>query len=401
MANDRDQNLDKQSDRPINNDKLTSTYGEMSGHDEERDALRKARESEHSNFDNDGGEAANANLHFGDSQSGGNILGSAPDSHAGETIAAELAADESSLSRHDGGQHGGGHDSEHDASGAQQFSTQQVNVSDTELVAPGDAKRNDDTRVNEIRPDDLSTLDVQAHVSPTGTRNPTPNNPDLNVERTIVDEPRPEDSESGEEDDNTEFTTVNDAPDKDTTPSTKEGEDTDDTPVEKVVDTNEAPTDIALSNDNVAENDAGAVVAMLTASDPDAGDSATFTLSDDPSGLFEVVGNELKLKDGASLNHEAQDAHDITLQVTDSNGASYSETVTINVADVNEAPVDIRFFDDSGAGNDGALSLNQDGGNNDVAVASNIDGFPTDALTVEVTFTSSQTDVGSGVPLFS
>ncbi|NOX94017.1 MAG: cadherin repeat domain-containing protein, partial [Alphaproteobacteria bacterium] len=382
MANDRDQNLDKQSDRPINNDKLTSTYGEMSGHDEERDALRKARESEHSNFDNDGGEAANANLHFGDSQSGGNILGSAPDSHAGETIAAELAADESSLSRHDGGQHGGGHDSEHDASGAQQFSTQQVNVSDTELVAPGDAKRNDDTRVNEIRPDDLSTLDVQAHVSPTGTRNPTPNNPDLNVERTIVDEPRPEDPESGEEDDNTEFTTVNDAPDKDTTPSTKEGEDTDDTPVEKVVDTNEAPTDIALSNDNVAENDAGAVVATLTASDPDAGDSATFTLSDDASGLFEVVGNELKLKEGVSLDHEGRDSYEMmTLQVEDASGATYAETVTINVADVNEAPVDLILTPGAAPT---TLSLNQDGGNNDVAVASNIDGFPTDALTVEV-----------------
>ena len=110
-----------------------------------------------------------------------------------------------------------------------------------------------------------------------------------------------------------------------------------------VVDVNEAPTDIALSGDTVAENDAGAVVATLTSSDPDVGDTATYSLADDPSGLFEVVGDQLKLKDGVALDHEAQDAYEVTLEVTDSAGATYQKTVTINVADVNEAPTDIMF----------------------------------------------------------
>ncbi len=66
---------------------------------------------------------------------------------------------------------------------------------------------------------------------------------------------------------------------------------------------------------------------------------ATFALSDDASGLFEVVSNELKLKERASLDHESQDSYEVTLEVTDGDGASYTETVTIDVADVKEYTV--------------------------------------------------------------
>ena len=47
-------------------------------------------------------------------------------------------------------------------------------------------------------------------------------------------------------------------------------------------------TDIALSNTSVAENAAGAVIGSLTTTDPDAGDSHTYTVSD---SRFEVVGS--------------------------------------------------------------------------------------------------------------
>ncbi|NOX93531.1 MAG: DUF642 domain-containing protein, partial [Alphaproteobacteria bacterium] len=100
----------------------------------------------------------------------------------------------------------------------------------------------------------------------------------------------------------------------------------------------------------VAENNVGTVVATLTASDPDVGDNATFSLSEDASGLFEVVGNELKLKDGVSLDHETQDSYEVAVQVEDSSGATYTETVTINVVDVNEGPVVIDV--DLGATNE-------------------------------------------------
>ncbi|MEM9989161.1 MAG: cadherin domain-containing protein, partial [Pseudomonadota bacterium] len=93
----------------------------------------------------------------------------------------------------------------------------------------------------------------------------------------------------------------------------------------------------------IDENTEGAVVATLSATDQDSGDTASFTLTDDTSGLFEVVGNELKLKDGVSLDHEAQEAYDVSVQVEDSAGNTYTETVTINVADVNEGPTSLTI----------------------------------------------------------
>ncbi len=109
--------------------------------------------------------------------------------------------------------------------------------------------------------------------------------------------------------------------------------------VEEPVAENGAPVDIVLLGGPAPENVEGGFVAELSAIDPDAGDLAIFSIVDDPSGLFEISGNVLKLKDGAAFDFEAQTAHDITLRVTDNAGASYDETVTIDVANVNEAPV--------------------------------------------------------------
>ncbi len=104
---------------------------------------------------------------------------------------------------------------------------------------------------------------------------------------------------------------------------------------------NDAPTDIQFSGDTVSENDAGAIVLSLNASDPDPDDAVVFSIADDPSGLFEIVGDQLKLKDGVALDYEAQNAYRVTVVATDESGATYQETVTINVADVNEAPSDL------------------------------------------------------------
>ncbi len=162
-----------------------------------------------------------------------------------------------------------------------------------------------------------------------------------------------------------------------------------------IADVNEGPSALQLAGDTISENDAGAVVGTLSAVDPDAGDSLTYTVSDD---RFEIVGNELRLKEGVSFDHESDDAVDVSVTVADAAGLETSETFTINIADVNEAPVDFAL---TPTARSGSLVLNQDGGNDDAAIASNVEGFPTDAITVEVAFSSSQTDVGSGVPLFS
>ncbi|WP_350333054.1 cadherin domain-containing protein [Coralliovum pocilloporae] len=109
---------------------------------------------------------------------------------------------------------------------------------------------------------------------------------------------------------------------------------------------NEGPTDIDISGDTIAENVDGAVVGTLSATDADAGDTHTYTVSD---SRFEVVddgsGNkQLKLKDGQSLDHEAEGGDVVvTVTVDDGRQGSYSEDITINVSDVNEGPTDINI----------------------------------------------------------
>ncbi|WP_434051945.1 MAG: cadherin domain-containing protein [Roseibium sp.] len=104
----------------------------------------------------------------------------------------------------------------------------------------------------------------------------------------------------------------------------------------------ESPSDILLSNASVDENSsAGTVVATLTATDADLDDTHVYEIAAYPSGLFEIVGNEIRVKEGALLDHETANEHVLTLTVTDAAGHSHSEDVTISVNDVNEAPVSI------------------------------------------------------------
>src|SRR6185295_10500034 len=70
-----------------------------------------------------------------------------------------------------------------------------------------------------------------------------------------------------------------------------------------VNDVNEVPISIGLSGTAIDENAAGAVVGSLSVTDPDNGDSHSFTVTDD---RFEVVDGSLKLKDGVSLDHETE-----------------------------------------------------------------------------------------------
>ena len=83
----------------------------------------------------------------------------------------------------------------------------------------------------------------------------------------------------------------------------------------------------------MTENDAGATIGTLSSFDPDAGDSVTYTVSDD---RFEVVEGEVRLVEGVSLDREEASSLDITVTATDESGASTSETFTITVEDIIE-----------------------------------------------------------------
>ena len=103
-----------------------------------------------------------------------------------------------------------------------------------------------------------------------------------------------------------------------------------------VADVNEGPVNLTLAGGAIAENAAGAIVGQVSAADPDAGDTLTYAVSDD---RFQVVGGQLQLKDGVSLDHEAEPNVTLTLTATDQGGLATTKAVTLNVADVNEGPV--------------------------------------------------------------
>lgn len=100
---------------------------------------------------------------------------------------------------------------------------------------------------------------------------------------------------------------------------------------------NHAPTDLILNGTTIAENSIwGTIVGTLQGIDQDTTDTLVYTLFQDDSGKFEIVGNELRLKKGATLNYEDKKFHDVILRVTDLNGTgvSYDKAFRIIVEDV-------------------------------------------------------------------
>src|SRR5262245_18957845 len=94
------------------------------------------------------------------------------------------------------------------------------------------------------------------------------------------------------------------------------------------------PTDILVTGGLVNEQAAaGTVVASLAAVDADPGDTFMFALTD-PSGFFDIVGNEIRVAAGATLDFETTPTFVVTVQVTDSTANQFSRPVEINLLDV-------------------------------------------------------------------
>ena len=80
------------------------------------------------------------------------------------------------------------------------------------------------------------------------------------------------------------------------------------------------------------------MIGGLSATDPDSGETLTFTLPDSPDGLFAIVDGNLVVNQ--VLDFEAGYSHDVTVRVTDSANNTFDKTFTISVTDMNEiAPV--------------------------------------------------------------
>uniref|UniRef100_A0AAN0NM02 Cadherin domain-containing protein n=1 Tax=Yoonia rhodophyticola TaxID=3137370 RepID=A0AAN0NM02_9RHOB len=108
---------------------------------------------------------------------------------------------------------------------------------------------------------------------------------------------------------------------------------------------NTAPTDIAFASGGTvdetvadggsigsANDPSGTTVATLSTTD-DAGDTHSYTLVNDPSGKFEIVGNDIRVRSGQTIDHETDSAFDLVIRSTDQHGASVQQTLTIQVDD--------------------------------------------------------------------
>nr|MDQ3822838.1 cadherin domain-containing protein [Actinomycetota bacterium] len=117
-----------------------------------------------------------------------------------------------------------------------------------------------------------------------------------------------------------------------------------------VTNANEAPTDIALSNSSVAENQpAGTAVGTLSATDPDSGDTHTYTLvsgtGDADNASFQIDGSALETN--AAFDFETKSSYSVRVRATDSGSATFEKAFTIAVTNVNEAPSDLNLSNSS------------------------------------------------------
>ena len=100
---------------------------------------------------------------------------------------------------------------------------------------------------------------------------------------------------------------------------------------------NRAPAITVNSTASVDENQNGAVITSVETSDAD-GDTVTVTVSDE---RFEVSGGELKLKQGESLDYEAEMSVEVTITASD---GSDSTTATVAIT-VNDVVAGVTFSD--------------------------------------------------------
>jgi protein involved in temperature-dependent protein secretion len=147
----------------------------------------------------------------------------------------------------------------------------------------------------------------------------------------------------------------------------------------------------------VVEEFHGAEIAPMQVFDPDAGDTHTFTVSDD---RFEVVvsGDKyvLKLKDDQAFDYETETQVSVDVTVTDSGGLSDTETVVIDVLDIDESVGPVGPVADSDAALN-SVAENGTGGEYVGVTAFAEDPDASDSVTYSITDDRFEIDPDTGV----
>ncbi|MBT6769259.1 MAG: hypothetical protein HOA81_09730 [Opitutales bacterium] len=94
---------------------------------------------------------------------------------------------------------------------------------------------------------------------------------------------------------------------------------------------------LILSQNQVSENQEGALIGKLDTDDAGRNHTYEYTLSKDSSDLFQITGNVLKLKDGVSIDYETHpESYPIRIVATDETGHKIEQTIDIWPKDINE-----------------------------------------------------------------
>ncbi|MEO9474629.1 MAG: Ig-like domain-containing protein [Cyclobacteriaceae bacterium] len=107
------------------------------------------------------------------------------------------------------------------------------------------------------------------------------------------------------------------------------------------VEANTAPTDITLSPNDLDENSImNTIVGSFSATDPDAGDSHTFSLvagdGSEDNGSFFISGDDLRVGPDPEFDYETKATYFIRVRANDGNGGLFEKELTVTVNDVNE-----------------------------------------------------------------
>ena len=86
----------------------------------------------------------------------------------------------------------------------------------------------------------------------------------------------------------------------------------------------------------VAENTTGSIGRAFTATDKDADDTISWSVSG--ASAFDISGGQLSLASGATLDYETRSAYSLTVTASDGNGGTHSVAVKVAVTDVKESP---------------------------------------------------------------
>lgn len=113
-----------------------------------------------------------------------------------------------------------------------------------------------------------------------------------------------------------------------------------------IIDINEAPTAIDLTNSFIDEDaPVGSVIGTLSTTDQDAGDTHTYEVLTpyvvDGQTFFPIVADGADLVTTVPLDFESIPVFQIEVKSTDADGLSFTETFVLTANDVNEAPTAI------------------------------------------------------------